>query len=397
MTLDEAIQAATTLLEQRGQLLNMHLIRLVEGDKDLFREVRERLIQDGLAEERSGAGLARIGAATKDRSDVSAGSSVDIGGNFASSGRSSAFRQADWWLMTSGAIRGPLDLAELCHLRRSGKIMPADVVRHGTQGLWRQPDDVPELAASKPDPVQRPKSFRIRDRRIAEWESDSIGPGGRGRSESTKNPYRIAAMAVPPEDNETTNDRRPDFAAVDENVATIEPAPVSKRFIPAEEILSLGNQKRPGWLGRSWNLMADLVGGSRRLALLLLTIISAGSFLFWWWQPPPSRTIYNEFVACRAAIMKLQDRRAKRSDWAPVVERYRPRVQSLVDRLKTRATDRNPIQKSLYLAGMQGLLPLLENPVDPTAAERLFAQHIGNAQNRLDRRSVRPSPANPPK
>ena len=60
MTFEDARRAAIELLETRGQLLNGHLLRLVKGDKVLFREVRDSLIRDHLAEDRSNVGLALI-------------------------------------------------------------------------------------------------------------------------------------------------------------------------------------------------------------------------------------------------------------------------------------------------------------------------------------------------
>ena len=171
MTLDEAIEAAGQLLEQRGQLLNGHLLRLVEGDKELFREVRERLIVAGIAEDRSGVGLARIERSASSGSTY--GSSAIRNASFGTASlaattasapaqQSAALEStvAEWWLMSSGAVRGPFTLAALCEMRRAGELKPADVVRCGTQGRWQQSDEVAELAAARPAKNERPNSTR---------------------------------------------------------------------------------------------------------------------------------------------------------------------------------------------------------------------------------------------
>ena len=48
-TFDEAFPAAAKLLDERGLLLNAPLLRMVDGDDRLFRELREGLIFDGLS------------------------------------------------------------------------------------------------------------------------------------------------------------------------------------------------------------------------------------------------------------------------------------------------------------------------------------------------------------
>ena len=63
MTLDESFQVARERLSQQGQLLNGQLLKLLDGDKDAFREVRARLISEGFAEDRFGVGLGRLESA----------------------------------------------------------------------------------------------------------------------------------------------------------------------------------------------------------------------------------------------------------------------------------------------------------------------------------------------
>lgn len=376
MTLDEAVREADRLLAQRGQLLNGHLLRLVDGDKDLFRDVRERLIHDGIAEDRSGVGLARIEHPASDPNPPSAALMSTV---------------AEWWVMSAGTTRGPFTLADLCRMRRAGQVKTADVVRCGDQGRWQDPDQVPELFAAKPVVEPIPGSFRIGERLSAEREA--YGTDSRKGFPSLQSPGKRELISpensrVPLEDPMSASNPQSGFEVdVESDLETASPVLVprdSSRFVPPEEILSLAKQRQPGWLKRGWNIAADHVGGNDRLKIVLAGVVAIGLLYYWWNQPPAAQTIFNEFTACRAAILKLQDRRAKRSEWAPVVDRYRPRIQSLVNSLRSRASDRYPLQQALHAAGSLGLLPLLENPMDPTSAERAYDQYMATASQLLD-------------
>lgn len=400
MTLDEAILAAAQLLKQRGQLLNGHLLRLVDGDKELFREVRERLIDDGIAEDRSGVGLAPVARQANSSRESNAIGSTSSGQATAPSAPSAALLStvAEWWLMSSGAVHGPFTLATLCEMRRAGEVKPGDVVRCGTKGQWQQPDDVPDLSNARPPESARPNSFRIGERFLAEREAyrptagnripSLQAPGKRGYVAPVEEFDSNPATTSPKDDkNSKSASSLPSGTDVEKDLGVTQTTPASsdtRRYVPPEKVLALASQRQPGLLSRSWNIAADHAGGSNRLKVILALCVVAGLLIYWWRQPPAARVIYDEFTACRAAIMKLQDRRAKRSEWAPVVDQYRPRVQAIVNRLSSRATDRYRIQKELYSAGTYGLLPLLENPMDPTFAERAFDQHMANARELLD-------------
>lgn len=51
MDFDEFYQSAARMLDEREQVLYAHLLRLVDGDKDLFRQIKERLISEGRAKQ----------------------------------------------------------------------------------------------------------------------------------------------------------------------------------------------------------------------------------------------------------------------------------------------------------------------------------------------------------
>jgi len=57
MTIDKAFETAIAQLNERGELLNLDLYRLVALDKERFRQLRKSLIEQGFAEDQSGTGL----------------------------------------------------------------------------------------------------------------------------------------------------------------------------------------------------------------------------------------------------------------------------------------------------------------------------------------------------
>ena len=159
-TFDEAFPAAAGWLDERGLLLNAQLLKVVEGDEALFREVREGLIFDGLAEDRFGVGLARIGPPgacvstrrsriSADSSDVTfaaaPGFSSSDEGSTADDRRNEKSDENDWWLMAAGVTRGPWKFETLRVMRRRGEIAEMDLVRHGVRGLWCSPIEVDGL------------------------------------------------------------------------------------------------------------------------------------------------------------------------------------------------------------------------------------------------------------
>jgi hypothetical protein len=159
-TFDEAFPAAARLLAERGLLLNAQLLKAVDGDEALFREVREGLIFDGLAEDRFGVGLARIGAPeVKVSARPSRGDSDPSSVRFAPAPDSTSSNhdsttdnrrdlepdENDWWLMAGGVTRGPWKFETLRVMRRRGEIAKMDLVRQGLRGLWRSPIDVDGL------------------------------------------------------------------------------------------------------------------------------------------------------------------------------------------------------------------------------------------------------------
>lgn len=152
-TFDEVFPAAVQELDERGLLLNMHLVGLVGGDQQLLATVREALIREGLAHDRYGVGLAKSSnfdtqrASYRDRPSpptISTNSTEEI--VFAGVSQS----DVDWWLMSSGATTGPFSLDALIQMRRLGEVSDSDMIREGHKGMWLIPKDVVEFADITP-------------------------------------------------------------------------------------------------------------------------------------------------------------------------------------------------------------------------------------------------------
>ncbi len=152
-TFDQAFPAAVQELDERGLLLNVHLVRLVDGDQQLLRTIREALITDGLAQDRYGVGLAKSADFDTQRATshlqhsaqtVVAESPDEI--IFAGESQN----DADWWLMSGGATSGPYSLDALIQMRRLGDVSDNEMVRQGAKGMWLIPKDIAELADISP-------------------------------------------------------------------------------------------------------------------------------------------------------------------------------------------------------------------------------------------------------
>ena len=337
MNSEETFIAATRLLGERGQLLNAHLFRLVEGDKTLFREIRDRLVESGVAEDRSGVGLVRVEETasalnqkqfaivhkSQDDSESFDGTIETTHEDSSLSDFSAAewVQTPDWWLMTAGVVRGPMDLVTLCFMRQKGELLPADVVRQGTRGLWQNPEDVPLLAAARPKEVRRQE-------------------------------IEMTAQAIP--------------------------------FVPPAKTWKLSPEAGRYSPSHVWNIGAGIVGGSGRLAVLLVSLMAIGAVMYWWQLPPPARTIYKEFTTCRAVFKKLQDRRVNRNEWDEASSRYRPRIQYILNRLKPRASAKYPIEKALYHAGTEGVLSIIDNPGRYSDNEIEYEKHIKIVRDYLE-------------
>lgn len=152
-TFDEVFPAAVQALEDRGLLLNMHLVGLVGGDEELLRTVREALIRDGLAHDRYGVGLAKSSNFDTQRATYHlrySPEAVNIHSTEEIVFAGAAQSDTEWWIMSGGATVGPFSMDTLIQMRRLGKVSDIDMIREGPKGMWLIPKDVAELADISP-------------------------------------------------------------------------------------------------------------------------------------------------------------------------------------------------------------------------------------------------------
>ena len=136
---------------------------------------------------------------------------------------------------------------------------------------------------------------------------------------------------------------------------------------------------------RYWHLIADFVGGSRRLAMILVLSATTFGVIFYLRQPPSTRTIYREVQASYEKVAKA------RANWTPspmgnvakelAAEAARIRVFREV--LKSRATPDRRADQELLWACDYGLLPLLEHP-QSEESNTTYLHHIGNVKAEID-------------
>ena len=522
-TFDEAFPTAAKLLDERGLLLNAQLLRLVDGDESLFRELREGLIFEGLAEDRFGVGLARIGPAgarassmpTRSRTESrDAESSLEI--TFATAtvdslsdepSRSATTNReeladADWWLMKGGVTRGPFDFATLRVMRRRGEIAPMDLVRHGLRGQWQKPDELAGLADVSdvllPMPTEPPPPIAsaasrlpttlpvvsmplpsdrmvpsVGERLVAPaakqveppldaiddgleyflWGAGHpVGPISRGelkarldagrldadefvqvgsdgewqpvssvlsaRRPSLRLPTRAPSLsdveldalpeerdaarpssATPLPTNKARGLESPSRAGAvrpDAKAKTAGPShAVASKNSPTPHAKPTSGATRSS-VGQTWKLMADLVGGERRLWAIVISAAAVVALIVWWRQPPSASTIYREFAACHQKLNELRAKKTGPTDWLLALTRERPRIRVLMDGLKKRASAARPAEQELMWAGQHGLLELLKNPADASEFERLYADHMSRAQRLINPKESTGAGANAP-
>lgn len=171
-TFDEAYDAAASWLDERGLLLNSQLLQMVAGDEGLGDDVRALLLSEGVAIDRYGIGLirgeqpipCRVPRSEEEPSEILFAEATDasLEERFQESGPVSGEpAEAEWWLMSGGATRGPFTLEALQRLRQCGDVSDTHLVRLGERGLWRSPHDVEELAEVANEMPAEQRSFAL--------------------------------------------------------------------------------------------------------------------------------------------------------------------------------------------------------------------------------------------
>lgn len=153
-TFDEAFSVAQTQLTETGMLINNQLVAVAEGDETLAQQIREALIQRGLAEDRFGVALAFTGQEPAiDPANLSPLPTLPVVVKpspeivIPKAADDLPTTEADWWLMSAGVTSGPFDFEKLCQMLCRGQVKASDLVRHTARGVWQRPEQVAELNA----------------------------------------------------------------------------------------------------------------------------------------------------------------------------------------------------------------------------------------------------------
>ncbi len=160
-TFEKVIESVAGQLDQRGLLLNLQIAQLTKGDESLLRKVRDSLTAAGVAEDRFGMGLARIGkpgvclAALKNGRLKSPDEIVFAVVPESTTGcmptalvGTAETGVPDWWVMTRGTVRGPHSIQQLTGMLNCNELRSSDLLRQGNRGIWLRLDEVNELATA---------------------------------------------------------------------------------------------------------------------------------------------------------------------------------------------------------------------------------------------------------
>lgn len=416
----EVMESAARQLDERGLLLDLHISQLAGGDKSLVDLIRNSLTKAGVAEDRFGMSLARVGKAGVCMAAWRDGRLQATDGNILTAEPEPDAEQepADWWLMSKGAVRGPWPMSQLIAMRQTRQLSIADLVREGTRGPWLNLSQIPELAALTPetppmtaashDSTSQPSPLPVIppfERKLAPVSDRRARTNPAEQVET--DPLRSGATAPP------AKDCLPDSVA--KKLPTKEPAGSSPSVAqitalansiaaessqpnPTPPIRSAGRVRtrslyRSGietiigavfspFTGIGERLLSDV----RRLASLLL-VPAAGVALvlgLWWFWPPSSAGILREFESSRQQVEALKRSKMSHDQLIEALRPTRRRVQRLVRVLESRATDQPSIHRELLLAGKHGLLVVLEHPQRSEIFEEMYALHARQARMLLD-------------
>lgn len=375
MNVHDAFQSATQLLKQREQLLYGHLLRLVDGDKELFRAVKERLISEGLAEDRAGIALARVNSAggeTINRNPAVGSDDGSIRSDVSSEsakGGTSHLKTAssEWWLKSSGTTQGPFTLAALCEMRRFSEISPDDMVRLGTRDNWQPLDAVPELKAVKPI-------------LIPQTPLDKIDGQPKNQEES------LVVIPLFSMDEKPAIRTRPHDSNLESPVETRSSVVGSSQV--EEPVADGALAPLVSFFADRWLSAARMVGGSGRLIVGTLILVICYALYSWSQQLPDEHSIYAEFQEYHRQAQQLRPQTSSDpSNAGRAMASSYSRVAWIVHGLKTRSTGASaaqPVKQELLWAGESGLLKILGGNGDDSRAVQEFESHMNEARRLLD-------------
>lgn len=421
-TYEQVIEFAARQLDQRGLLLDRQIAQLAHGDGELLQLVRQRLTAAGVAEDRFGMGLARVGRPGVCIAALNDGRLVDSPNDdvhFSSTDSDDAADSpatAEWWLMSDGDVRGPWTIPQLITMCRRKDLSMSDLVRRGTRGMWLKPGDVVELADVAPEfetqpimPAAETHAYVTANQPSSKVDRDiSVGAA-------------VVTTALEPTDgggvNEVTADdsppggkstNLPTIGAAEGRIPPVQRPPVvavgSGISRPTRSMRSSGDQLGfKAVLEALSGIPSLLIAALRRfiastagtLFVTAVALVIALQGILWLW-PPSSATIIKEFDVVHARVKDLKLSRKPDEQLKVDLAADRTRIERLVAILQGRASEAPSVHRELLMAGKHGLLVMLDHPRNSDRFERLYVLHIEQAKRLLEGRPITEAPVTPP-
>ncbi len=352
MTPEKAYAIALERLQTHGHLLHSHLLHIVDFDESLMREVSERLVRAGLAEDNYGIELVAVAAPNVLTTDRESDSPIATAGHeradaiqvSPSSRSKNATRRTTKLPRTStaggpqrsllrymfwdaGRETGPFPREDLEQRLAEGRLQPNEFVRIESDDEWipaalalNRTDQTPDSPLKRLRPVQTPAEEVIAASKLA---------------------MSIAAAA--------------------------------KRGAPPMPDSQPAGGMPPRLANDDW--LAPYGGRGRLQNGVAILVVMLGIWIYWSW-PPAAKSISTEF---HQYVMQLDGMKDPASPaWKAFVIRNKPRIQKLVESLKPRVSA-NPVERNLFWAGETGLLPMLDEGLDGESRKK-FSTHWNNAQ-----------------
>ncbi len=362
MPSDELYAIALSKLQADGHLRHSQLLHFADFDESLKREVCERLIRAGLAEDQYGIELVWIappdvftddGGSESPMATAGQGRTGDAPGSpHSSRGKDVAQRTTD---VTSkpqssptagGAQGGPLRYFFWDAGRETGPFPREDLEQRLVEGRLQ------------------PNEF-IRIESDDEWIPAALALNRTGPSPATHSTRKRPAPT-------------PAEEVIAASKLAMSIAAAAKQTMPPKLDSQPAGQMPPRHANDDWLTPYGGRGRLQNAAAVLVVVL--GLWVYWSW-PPAVKSISTEF---HQYVMQLDGIKDPVSPaWKAFVVRTKPRIQKLVESLKPRAIGANSVERNLFSAGEKGLLPMLDEGLGGESRKK-FNTYWNNAQLLLE-------------
>ena len=298
-----------------------------------------------------------------------------------------------WYVQTDfGALLGPMPVDALAEMARTGALLRRDLLREGSDGVWKSASAWPSLfdeTAPPPEPVRHPESslphesFKIAS--SARLLDDLMNPE---KSEDSQRPTKTTVKRAKEMDFEVDAPLLAPAPTLEVSTQQVQPIPPAA---PSEPVLDSEPPKidrTRGWdpptpvpirhfpTARSRSPKPRLWKRSLPLAAAVAVVLL---FVTAWWVWPRQRPdIYSQFVAIYKELQQRRENAQDQSAWDEFASRANAQLNDVIPWLEDRAKPGDR-EKSLLLYAGRDLQALLEQPrdskqTDPKRLNAFFEQ-----------------------